>query len=356
MQKRRLLVLWTKLQSFVLACLSEYVDSFGSEVELVAYTPSGEAPLTQTLRTGIHQHTRHEIEEHELKRLAFDPPVDAIVVAGWVDRTYCKLAREAKRAGIPTICTLDNPWLGTPRQKLASLTSSLHVRRNFGYIWVPGFSQYEFARRLGFPRSNILTGLHPADLQLFSTGYERHREAKTEKYPHQLLYAGRLLDWKGIAELITAFERAIAITPSSDWKLRIVGNGPMAEVVPQCHERITLEPFMQPGELPDLAGSCGAFVLPSWAEHWGVAVQEFAAAGLPLVVASEVPSAELYAIPGLNSFPFSAFNADSLVTALQQLFSTSDANLANMAHQSHLLSQSNSPKMWAYKLEHVIRP
>lgn len=99
----------------------------------------------------------------------------------------------------------------------------------------------------------------------------------------QLLFVGRLISTKGVADMLKAFQRINA----PDWKLLIVGDGPKRAEYEQLarsldiSERACFRGFQQ--ELSSLYSSASIFVFPSYTEGYPNALLEAMSYGLACI-------------------------------------------------------------------------
>ena len=133
---------------------------------------------------------------------------DVVFVSGWMFRKYYTLARWLKKSGATLLIGNDTPWYGNPRQRFGALVSPFWLRPVYDFMWVPGVYQYEFARRLGFPKDRIRTGMLSADVEAFSG--ERADTPPVEGQLKTLLSVGSFLPNKGMQHLYAAFSRLLA--------------------------------------------------------------------------------------------------------------------------------------------------
>jgi len=115
-------------------------------------------------------------------------------------------------------------------------------------------------------------------------------------------------------------------------------------------ECIRIHDFLQPEELIKFVADAGGFILPSVEEPWGVVVQEFAAAGKPLILSKAVNSGEDYLIHGYNGFRFKQQDAIDLKAKLIHYFSLDDQTRIAMGQRSSELSLRGEPKLWVASL------
>lgn len=347
----KVLVLYSEIAGYFISCVRRYVDLHGAEVHVVRWPINPEAPFQFSDHPGIIYHERKDYDTAGLLKLAREINPDAVYVSGWIDKPYLKVARHFFRSGKPVIAAFDTQWRGDFRQRVATWLSPFLFRRQFTHVWVPGMFQYEYARRLGFARERILTGMYSADTALFEAVYAPGVAAKAQRYPHRILYVGRYLDYKGVLELYHAFKELSEEQPH-DWELLLVGNGPLKDELKET-PNIRFQDFVQPADLPKLAMEAGAFVLPSRRDAWGVVLHEFAAAGLPLISTDAAGAITAFVKEGYNGFVHRRNDKASLKTVFQDLIARSDDELREMGKRSHELSKQISPDTWAATLHHV---
>lgn len=113
----------------------------------------------------------------------------------------------------------------------------------------------------------------------------------------KLLFVGRLVAFKRPAQLARAFAAIAEQRP--EWDLVIVGDGPARDAVERAAggllgDRVRmLGAVLDQNELASIYKACDAFVLPSFAEPWGVVTVEAAKAGLAIITSDSVGSADL---------------------------------------------------------------
>lgn len=273
----------------------------------------------------------------------FDP--DVVYVSGWANPQYLNVVKTLKKQGKIIIAGLDNPWVGTLRQRVACLIAPFFQKKYFSHIWVAGVSQYEFARRMGYSKKNILLGLYSADIDNFQKSIPKFLSNKERK---TLIYVGRFIPQKGLELLCKVFEE-LCLEPNFTWRLLLIGDGVQKKDIPMS-ENIELRDFMQPAELISAITETDAFILPSNYEPWGVVVHEFAAAGLPIITSDAVNAASAFVRHGYNGYIFKTNDRKSLRRTLLLLNELSSETLKYMGERSKTLALQNTPKIWAHTL------
>lgn len=344
----KVLFLYSELAGYFLSGVEKLIALYGAEAHIVRWPLNPEAPFQFGEMEGVTWYERNDYDDAGLKELCLGLNPDVVYVVGWMDNGYVKVARELCKMTTPVICALDNQWTGSFRQRIASVLSRGFLKARFSHLWVPGLFQYEFARRLGFDRERIHTGMYPADTEHFNRAYERFLPAKKTQYPHKFLYVARFVEYKGIRELYSGFSE-LCEEMDHDWQLILVGAGPIKDQFPAT-DRIEVRDFVQPETLPDLVGEAGAFVLPSHIEPWGVALHEFAAGGLPLVASEACGAATAFLRHGYNGYRHVPADKTDLKNALRKIMEQSDDQLGAMGARSVQLAQQITTATWAATL------
>jgi glycosyltransferase involved in cell wall biosynthesis len=336
----KVVFLYTELAGYFLKCCEELSKT--AEVHIIHWPVNKEAPFKFSFPQGVAASEKTGFAVQDLRQHVQDISPDIIICSGWVDKQYLKITRDYF-GKIPTVVTCDTRWKGSPRQYLAILLGRIFLKRIFSNIWVPGRAQENYARKLGFRTEQIHHGFYACDLETFNSVYERFREKKRAAFPRRFLYVGRYYEFKGISGLWTAFMN-VQHTHPSEWELWCFGTG---SVNPVSHPKIKHFGFVQPADMPRYLGEAGVFILPSLYEPWGVAVQEFAAAGYPLLLSDAVGSREAFLRETENGLMFRAGNVSQLERALKKIMELSDKELFLKAEKSHHLAQAVSPANWA---------
>jgi glycosyltransferase involved in cell wall biosynthesis len=345
MQNRhKVFFLYLEIAGYVESCLKKLVSKYPVDVHLVRYPPDPNAPFRFEEIRGVTYYNRKNYDRKGLTELAGQIQPAIIFCNGWIDKDYVAVAKRFHHL-IPTVLSFDNIWKGTFRQQLATLTAPWVLPRIFSHCWVPGEPQKTYAQKLGFVSENIRTGMYSANYELFDGYYRSLVEQKKESFPRRFVYVGRYLELKGVRELWDAFLKLQDESPN-EWELWCIGKGSIEDDFPK-HERMRNVGFVQPADMKQYLAGTGVFIMPSRSEHWGVAVHEFAIAGYPLILSSNVPAGSAFLREGQNGFYHAAGDAGSLASAMKRFISLSDEQLYNMGELSHNLSQSITPDIWA---------
>lgn len=345
---KNILFLYTQIADYFLNCVSTILQiTSNCNVIFVASNIDPNAPYKiDNLDFNVIINQDNDIKK--LLGIYAQLKPDIIYIAGWTDKNYLRIGKQAKQENKIVILGMDNPWRGDIRQYIGRLYFSLFFKKNFSHIWIPGLPQYEFARRMGFSQDKILLNLYSANTNLFLKANTNFKSPiKT------LLYVGRLIEKKGIIDLCEVFTK-IKIQTNSSWRLLLVGNGELKGHINSNYSAITCVDFVQPEILVEIASSAQAFILPSHYEPWGVVIHEFAAAGLPIIASNEVGATFAFVKNNYNGFIFKSKNKIDLEKCLLHLMRLDSDDLELMGSRSRSLAKQINPEIWAHTLMNVL--
>ena len=136
---------------------------------------------------------------------------------------------------------------------------------------------------------------------------------------------------------------------NSEWELWCVGSGDEYENRVE-HSKIKHFGFLQPDQFTKVIKETSVYILPSHFEPWGVSVQEFAAAGYPMLLSNKIGAKERFFKEGENGFSFEAANQEEIISSFRKMISLSEKELIKMQNQSNKLSLQVSTENWAKTL------
>jgi glycosyltransferase involved in cell wall biosynthesis len=341
----RIGILWTGLSGYLNACLQELASREGVQLFVSHKAPALTAPFDESqfawIQDRLMWRTSGELDVLEKGLREFNP--DVLIFAGWAVPAYRRIAK-AFAGRCLRIMTMDNCWLGTPKQRFATWIAPFYVRPLADAVWLPGERQAVFARKLGFEQRAILRGLYCCDQQRLEA-IHTSRLLDGAAVPHAFLFVGRFVQDKGIDTLVKAYEMYRARS-SNPWLLICCGAGPLRSLL-ENRPGIQIEGFLQPEQLRSQFGHAGCLVLPSDFEPWAVVVHEAASAGL-LILASENVGAAVHLVQdNYNGYIFGGKDVSGLAALLEQISGMTNERLDKMARASHSLSLQFSPRRWA---------
>ncbi len=345
--RQPVVVLYSNLSGYFLACLKEFVARSGRDVHVVRNQKDKNSPFVFKADQKIFFYDRADYDTGQLQQLVLSLDPVATFVSGWGDAGYKKTALALRKKGKAVICGMDNQWKATLRQKIATILSPFLIKRYFTHLWIPGRFQYEYARRLGFPRDRILMGVYCADVPKFQ------QESLTDTPVKRFLYVGRMIPIKGVIELIELAKR-FAAEGITDWTFDLIGKGEEAEKFPDL-PNLRHRDFMQPEQLAEEVKAGGVLILPSRSDAWGVVVHEFAVAGFPLLLSSAVGGIDGFLREGWNGFTYKVGDADELYHAARRFCDIDTETRVKMGQRSVQLGNAIEPGIWASTLIETIR-
>ena len=320
------------------------------EFHVVRWPVNKEAPFQFNLNS-VSVYERGDYTNQALLELAKGVAPDIIITSGWIDKGYVNVCQHYK-GKIKTVLALDNHWLGGVKQKIAALLSPFVVKNKFSHVWVPGKPQRQFAEKLGYKSSEIAEGFYSADVDLFSSYFEKAKESKVSNFPKRFLYVGRYIHRKGIFDMWNSFIELQNEQPN-DWELWCIGTGDEFDNKIE-HDKIKHFGFVQPSEMEYYIKNTGVFILPSHFEPWGVVAHEFAAAGFPLILSDKIGAGTKFLDNGYNGFRFSSNNVQELKQAMLNVINLSDDELLKMGIVSMEKAEEITPAQWANTLMKIL--
>lgn len=346
---KTIIILYTELAGYLLSCINE-LSINNVDVHVVNYPVNKEAPFQfKNTNTNVTFYNRSDYDYESLIKLVEKIKPSLIYCAGWSDKDYLKTVKYFK-SKITTLLGFDNQWEGSLKQQLSSIYARLFITPYFKYAFVPGNIQQDFALKLGFKKTHIITGAYSANTTIFEQNYLHNKEKKRQVFPHKFIFVGRYIANKGLLELWQAFTELQKEQPN-DWELWCLGVGDIPAI---NNPKIKHFGFVQPSDLAIYTEQTSVFVLPSRFEPWGVVVHEYAASGFPLLLSNRVGAKEKFLQEGKNGFEFEAENVKSIKRALQKIVALKDSELFAMGAKSNELSKSISPKTWADSLLKIV--
>ncbi|MBL7938343.1 MAG: glycosyltransferase family 4 protein [Flavobacteriales bacterium] len=345
------LVLYTELAPYVLACLNALVERSDVDIHLVRWPVNAEAPFDLAFHQRITVYDRGSMDDEALFALADRLAPRLVFASGWVDKGYLKVCRRVRAKGATTVMTFDTAWRGGVKQWLSAALGRFWVPSTYGHAWATGERQSRYAHMLGFARDRVRTGFYAADTAPFVRAAAGALAQRRTSYPHRFICVARYIGTKGQQQLCDAFAALCNEGRAGDWELHLVGVGDRFDAVRNSpsgrHPRIVHRGFVQAQDMPGVLAASGVSVLPSIYEPWGVVVQEHACMGLPLVLSDAVGAAERFLRVGENGTRHKAGDVEDIKTSLANIVASSDAELLAMGERSAALGGAWTPADWA---------
>lgn len=178
--------------------------------------------------------------------------------------------------------------------------------------------------------------------------YERKHSDK-----YHLITVGRLSPEKGIMDLITIFEKILAIVPNS--YLHIVGDGNQYQQVKEeiekrgFRDKICMHGFMKREDIDKLYVQCSAYLMTSHTESFGFVLLEAMACGVPCVAFDSAQGAKEIIVDGSNGYLIANRNVENYVNTVVDLIMNEEkwrivSNSAKLSVQNY--SYENTKEKW----------
>jgi glycosyltransferase involved in cell wall biosynthesis len=346
----RIAFLVPHVQPFLLSGIRSLIKNHHVNVLLVCWPAPEQYPIElereQSFDYIVKNNNDTEIEQ---KLSDFRPGI--IYSSGWMDKKYLAWTRAYKKKGALTIMATDAQWKGTLRQKLNCLLSPFFLKTVYSHAWVPGYFQYEYARRLGFDNTRILANLLCPDTKLFHQAYLSSVEKKSISYPKSFLYIGVLSEQK-FKNLLIAFS-GLTEEERNGWRLLVAGKGPLEQHPEMRKNSIVHKGFMQHDQLIHLFKEAGVFCLTSYNEAWGTVIQEAGSAGMPLLVSRQCGAHFSMLINGYNGFLCDGYSVEDIRKMMKKMIGLSGSELLTMGDRSNQMATATNSDSWAATLMSV---
>ena len=264
---------------------------------------------------------------------------DMIRISGWDRPIYRKFAKIAKTRQIKTVVSSDTSFRPSIRRLFGIIYFRFCLKGNYDKILVPGPWQYEYARLLGFRKSQIVFNNLSANTEVFQS------DIVTDKRKKQIVFVGFHSERK-IGLLLEAWEHW---ERKKDWQLVMIGNGPLKSKVTTLPGIVTFD-FDKSSFVREKLLESTAFILPSFYEPWGIVVHEAASSGCVLLLSNNVGSGPVFLSEGFNGFSFDPHSIESIIACFDRLSISDNIELAQMSKGSVQMGAKISLKLAAKSL------
>jgi len=335
MLKKKILLLWSPLADYTMACFQKLSEREDIELYIIYQRTESNAPYHHfdlDFFKKVYIYTKEA--EKQLDDFCMSLQPDIILMASWNYPFYMSVARRSRKNGTYVISTFDGQWRATLKQKIGILVSPFFLKPAIDNFFVPGDRQANFARKLGY--KNPLLGF-------YSAYTERFKNITRNRISRKFLFVGRLVPIKGIANLVEAYKEYRRST-NDPWELTIVGIGHLSSLCKDV-EGIVMKDFVQPQDLPEIFSDAICLVLPSFFEPWGLVIHEAVTSGLPVICSHECGGLTMFVRDGQNGYIINT-DTPSLVRAMKQMSAKTNEELREMSAASRLLGSLWTTDTW----------
>ncbi|MGC4036271.1 MAG: glycosyltransferase [Chitinophagaceae bacterium] len=346
MQTKKILLLWSPLADYTVACFRQLALRKDIELTLVYQPEESLAPYGEFDLSFCHE-TIQCTKENKNKILQFCISLrpDTIIMTSWNYSLYMKIARQCRQQGTYVISAFDGQWKGTLKQRLGILISPFFLRPSIDNFFVTGDRQATFSRKLGY--KNPLQGYYSANTARFTNTID------ITSHKNNFIFTGRLISIKGIASLINAYKKYRAET-KDPWGLIICGKGNLQSLCDN-QEGVNVNGFLPPAQLARRFQDAKCLILPSTFEPWGLVIHEAALAGLLVISSHSCGASTFFVRDGQNGYIINP-DENSLLTAMKAVSQTNDKDLQNMSEFSKTLASLWTTDKWADYVYKNINP
>ena len=267
---------------------------------------------------------------------------DVVVVSGW--STFASQAAIAwcRAHGVPYVLLVESHDLGPRTAWRRALKGAIVPRlvRGAANVLAVGTAARESVAARG--ATSIRLFANTIDVAAW-TARARQLERRRADDDVAVLSVARLVPEKGIDDLI----RAVAGAGDARLRLVVAGDGPvrqgLVDLAAELEVRLTILGHVEEAELAQTYVDADVFALLSHHEPWGVAVNEAAASGLPLLLSDRVGAAADLLAEGRNGFLVPAGDVRAAADALKRLAGDPALRSELGAHSRELVGG------WAYE-------
>lgn len=215
-----------------------------------------------------------------------------------------------------------------PLRRLARPALKALMKLSSGAI-VLGRGAFAYVLGLAVPAERVFTAPNSVDSQRFApvdSGEERRRIRSFMGLPDGTLcsYVGRLVERKGMRELIEAFKLVVKKKP--DVRLILVGEGALREHLervvradPLLASKVHLLGYCPYERLPLLYAASDVFVFPTREDAWGMVLNEAMSAGLPVISTNRAGASLDLIVDGVTGFIVETGNVEAFAASLNRL-------------------------------------
>ena len=206
------------------------------------------------------------------------------------------------------------------RRSILKVSDAVLVNGSSGATYIEGF---------GYPRRRIHVVPQATDNELFAGPATRPEDPVSK-----LLYAGQLIERKGLVQFHEQLVRWCKAHPERQVRWTLVGRGPLQETI-RSWERPTNYALELLEEVPyhELATQyhrADLFTLPTLADEWGLVVNEAMIAGLPVLGSVFSQAVEDLVVEGANGWTFRPNDVNEVYEALSRALECDAKTLNSM--------------------------
>ncbi|MBK86636.1 MAG: glycoside hydrolase [Flavobacteriaceae bacterium] len=331
-----ILYLYAELMGYQIPVLKEYTLKYNANVHVVHWDHKKLTPYIPPKINNVHYYNRSSYDYEALLQLVKEIKPDISFISGWMDNTYLKIGKILKNNSIPVVAGCDTQASNSIKHKIGYFIFRFTYKKFFTHIWVAGPYQYEYARKLGFKKNQIIFNLYSADVNSFGKN-------KNNNFAKKFLFLGRFEEIKGINILLEAWR---TIQNKKDWSLTFIGNGKLVDKI-KNEPNIVVKDFMQPHDLINEIHQYGFMILPSLDEPWALVIHEAMSAGIPVLSSDVCGAAPVFILPNYTGFTFKSEDVNDLISKITTIMNMEEDILKRMSINAKARSTIITPEIVA---------
>lgn len=271
---------------------------------------------------------------------------DAILVTGWAFRSHLKCLKYFK-GKVPVLFRGDSTLLNEkPGVKRILRRMFLRYVYSFvDYALYVGADNKDYFLAHGLKPEQLVFVPHAVDNDRFgdttavAAAAEWRKELGIPADAFVVLFAGKLNANKNPELLL----KAAAEIKNEKVYFLLVGNGPMEGTIKSANsdKRVRFLDFQNQTAMPAVYNLCDLYLLPSFSETWGLAINEAMAAGKFVVTTNRAGCARDLIADGENGTVISPGNVSSLVAFINRIL-TGEISVQNMKQVNMRLLETYS--------------
>ncbi len=274
--------------------------------------------------------------ESKLAELDDEHDFDAFNLHGRWFSSYNRVVDYANKKGKLMVLTLHNqrPLGISPSISIAgifydNIKGKKVLRGADKIIAVSAASKTDIAE-YGIDPEKIVVIHNGVDTEFYKPSTPSFQDEYKNGFDNLLIFVGRIIQQKGLTNLIDAFPRVLKEHPKTG--LLIVGKGKLKKQLREKVKKMDLEKniifpgFIPEDKMPELYSSADIFVLPSLWEVLPIALLEALASGAPLLASNAGGNPEIVEM-GSNGHIFEKGNVDMLVEKLNMMLSDKEGRM-----------------------------
>jgi len=195
---------------------------------------------------------------------------------------------------------------------------------------VNGSSGSRYIRQLGVPSERIFQAPQTTYVERFNS-LGLSRDAASAR---RLIFSGQIVERKGLSPFLQSLAAWGIAHPKEKIEFWLVGDGPQRSAL----EKFPIPPNVSlrfPGNMeydrmPEFYAQAGILVFPTFADTWGLIVNEAMAAGLPVLGSLYGQAVEDLVVDGETGWVFRPDNSQEMERAINRALSISSVDLEKM--------------------------